>query len=133
MIGRSTVLALVIGEPDPTNNRSRGQSTRSATYSRCVVVLGKVQPGKGVVLRRPEDKGEPSDAATRSAAESSSNANGEESDGLRTAPELMLDLARKAAELVVERIENLPGEHAWDGEFRQGLVDQLMENPPEAG
>ncbi len=49
------------------------------------------------------------------------------------APELMLDLARKAAELVVERIENLPGEHAWDGEFRQGLVDQLMENPPEAG
>ena len=49
------------------------------------------------------------------------------------APELMLDLARKAAKLVVERIENLPGEHAWDGEFRQGLVDQLMENPPEAG
>ena len=49
------------------------------------------------------------------------------------APELMLDLARKAAELPVERIESLPGENAWDGEFKQGLVDQLMEEPPEAG
>ena len=49
------------------------------------------------------------------------------------APELMLDLARKAAELLVERIESLPGENAWDGEFKHGLVDQLMEAPPEAG
>ena len=49
------------------------------------------------------------------------------------APELMLDLARKAAELLVERIESLPGENAWDGEFKQGLVDQLMEAPSEAG
>ena len=40
--------------------------------------------------------------------------------GLRMAPELMLDLARQAAELVVERIESLPGDNAWDGEFRQG-------------
>ena len=49
------------------------------------------------------------------------------------APEVMLNLARRAAELLVERIKNLPGEHAWDGEFRQELVDQLMEDPPEAG
>ena len=45
----------------------------------------------------------------------------------------MLDLARKAAELVVARIDGLPGENAWDGEFRQVLVDQLMEKPPESG
>ena len=52
---------------------------------------------------------------------------------LRMAPEAMLDLARKAAELLVERIQNLPGENAWDGEFRQGLEDQLLKEPPEAG
>ncbi len=57
----------------------------------------------------------------------------EESDGLRMPREAMLDLARRAAELVVERIERLPGEHAWDGEFRQDLVDQLLEDPPESG
>ena len=45
----------------------------------------------------------------------------------------MLDLARKAAELVVARIDRLPEENAWDGEFRQILADQLMENPPEYG
>ena len=27
----------------------------------------------------------------------------------------------------------LPGENAWDGEFRQGLEDQLLEDPPEDG
>ena len=57
----------------------------------------------------------------------------EESDGLRMSPDAMLDLARRAAELLVERHEGLPGEHAWDGEFRQVLVDQLMEDPPESG
>ncbi len=30
-------------------------------------------------------------------------------DGLTMAPELMLDLARRTAELLVERIEGLPG------------------------
>ncbi len=45
----------------------------------------------------------------------------------------MLDLARKAAELVVARIGRLPQENAWDGEFRQILADQLMEAPPEHG
>lgn len=45
----------------------------------------------------------------------------------------MLDLASKAAELLVERIENLPGETAWEGEFRRILDDQLMEDGPENG
>ena len=45
----------------------------------------------------------------------------------------MLDLARKAAEILVERIERLPGEDAWEGDFRQGLEAQLLENPPEDG
>ena len=49
------------------------------------------------------------------------------------APELMLDLARKAAELLVERIEGLPKAHAWEGDFQQILADQLMEDPPEHG
>ena len=47
--------------------------------------------------------------------------------------EQMLDLGQKALELVVERIESLPGENAWDGEFRQALEDQLIEDPPEEG
>ena len=57
----------------------------------------------------------------------------EESDALRMSREAMLELARRAAELLVERLERLPEEHAWDGEFRQDLVDQLMEDPPESG
>lgn len=54
-------------------------------------------------------------------------------DGLRMAPELMLDLARKAAEFLVERIEGLPKESAWEGDFQQILADKLMEDPPEQG
>ena len=56
-----------------------------------------------------------------------------ESDVLRMSREAMLELARRAAELLLERAERLPDEHAWDGEFRQDLVDQLMEDPPESG
>ena len=54
-------------------------------------------------------------------------------DDLAMAPEQMLDLARRAAELLVERIGDLPGENAWDGEFKQVLDHQLMAAPPEAG
>ena len=43
---------------------------------------------------------------------------GEGDNGLQMAPELMLDLAHKAAEFLVERIQNLPEKEAWDGEFR---------------
>lgn len=49
------------------------------------------------------------------------------------APEAMLDLARQAAELLVDRIHGLSGENAWDGEFREGLLASLMEDPPEQG
>ena len=52
---------------------------------------------------------------------------------LRMSREQMLDLGQKALELVVERIESLPGENAWEGEFRQVLEDQLLEGPPEDG
>ena len=54
-------------------------------------------------------------------------------NGLQMAPGEMLDLARRAAELLVERNQNLPGEGAWDGEFREGLEAALMEGPPEQG
>ena len=57
----------------------------------------------------------------------------EADNSLQMAPELMLELARKAAELLVARTETLPGENAWDGEFRQGLEKQLLKDPPKDG
>ena len=57
----------------------------------------------------------------------------EEFNSLQMDPGTMLALARKAAELIVARIDGLPGENAWDGEFRQILADQFMESPPENG
>ena len=54
-------------------------------------------------------------------------------DDLQMTPEVMLDLARRTAELVVERTGKMPEENAWDGEFRQILSDQLMEILPEDG
>ena len=60
-------------------------------------------------------------------------ASGSEINSLRMTPEAMLDLAHRAAELLVERIENLPGEGAWDGDFQQELEKQLMAEPPEEG
>ena len=71
--------------------------------------------------------------STRSAGSGESSSPGQGSDGLQMAPDLMLDLARQATEIVVDRIRDLPGENAWDGEFRQALLDELMEDPPEAG
>ena len=58
---------------------------------------------------------------------------GEARNGLQMPPEVMLDLAHKTAELIVERIESLSNEGAWDGDFRQELEDQLVEDPPEDG
>ena len=52
---------------------------------------------------------------------------------LQMAPELMLDLARQTAELLVERIERLPEQGAWDGDFQRELEDRLLEDPPEEG
>ena len=52
---------------------------------------------------------------------------------LRMSPDAMLNLARSAAELAVARIESLPRENAWDGEFQEGLERTLLEHPPEEG
>ena len=54
-------------------------------------------------------------------------------DGLSMPPEEMLELAEKTARLIVERIESLPRESAWEGDFRQELEAQLAEDPPESG
>ena len=54
-------------------------------------------------------------------------------DGLQMTPALMRDLAHQAAEFLVERIERLPAGDAWEGDFRQELEKQLMEDPPEDG
>ena len=52
---------------------------------------------------------------------------------LEMSSEVMLDLARRTAELLVERIEGLPEENAWDGDFRKSLEPTLLEEPPEEG
>ena len=65
------------------------------------------------------------------AAEAGSDA--QEAGDLRMSRAQMLDLEQKALELVVERMESLPGENAWEGEFRQILEDQLLEDAPEDG
>ncbi|MCY4421074.1 MAG: aminotransferase class I/II-fold pyridoxal phosphate-dependent enzyme [Gammaproteobacteria bacterium] len=57
----------------------------------------------------------------------------ESSSEFQMTPELMMDLARKAAELLVERMEGLPEQDAWEGEFKEELNDRLMEDPPEDG
>ena len=54
-------------------------------------------------------------------------------DDLAMEPEQMLDLARRTAELLVKRIQDLPEENAWDGEFKQVLDHKLMTAPPEEG
>ncbi|MDE0046745.1 MAG: aminotransferase class I/II-fold pyridoxal phosphate-dependent enzyme [bacterium] len=54
-------------------------------------------------------------------------------DTLQMSREEMIDLGRKVVDLVVQRIESLPGENAWEGEFRQVLEEQLREDPPEFG
>ena len=81
---------------------------------------------------RSDRKGEASYASTEK-GKSGTGPCGEARDGLRMAPGLMLDLARLAAELLVERIENLPGESAWEGDFQQVLEGQLLEDPSEDG
>ena len=84
------------------------------------------------MAERPGGIGETPDAS-KSDPEPSAGRHEDARDGLSMAPELMLDLARKAAELVVARIEGLPKENAWEGDFQQILADRLMEDPPERG
>ena len=52
---------------------------------------------------------------------------------LQIPPDEMLNLAHQTAELLIKRIENLPGEDAWDGDFQQELEARLLEEPPETG
>ena len=54
-------------------------------------------------------------------------------NGLEMAPEFMLELARRAAEILVERNRELRAEDAWEGDFRQSLEASLLEDPPERG
>ncbi len=55
------------------------------------------------------------------------------SGDLQMSREQMLDLGQRALGVVIERIENLPGESAWEGGFREVLEDRLLEGPPEDG
>ena len=71
----------------------------------------------------------PPDQVAGQRAESVNGSFGE----LQMPPETMLDLANRTAELIVERITKLREQHAWDGEFKKELEDQLMEDPPEHG
>ena len=52
---------------------------------------------------------------------------------LELPPGEMLDLARRAAELVVERLDRLPAEPAWRGGTRAELEAVLREPAPESG
>ena len=53
--------------------------------------------------------------------------------GLRMPPDVMRELAEHVTEILVRRNVRLPGDRAWDGEFKQELAERLMEDPPEAG
>ena len=52
---------------------------------------------------------------------------------LQMAPETMRELAHHVADLLIERNVRLPGERAWEGDFKDALADRLDEDPPEAG
>ena len=62
-----------------------------------------------------------------------SPAEGARRSELELPPDVMLDLAHRAAELVVERFERLPSEPAWRGGSRAELEALLREDPPEEG
>ena len=53
--------------------------------------------------------------------------------GLGMTPDAMRRLAAKATEALIDRIDGLGDEHAWDGEFREVLESQLGGPPPERG
>ena len=52
---------------------------------------------------------------------------------LEMSPEQMMASAQRAAELVIERIQNLPEEPAWRGASRSELEAIMREEPPEEG
>jgi len=84
-----------------------------------------VDEHSGNAGRRPgrtEQSGSPSPSVAR-----------EGRDGLQMAPEFMRELAGQAAEILVQRIEGLHSQDAWDGDFREALEASLLEEPPEHG
>ncbi len=83
-------------------------------------------PAKHSMQESPENRQIPADAQ---GSGSDSGACGD----LQMSPDIMLDLANRTAELIIERITKLPDENAWDGEFKKELEDRLMEDPPEHG
>ena len=52
---------------------------------------------------------------------------------LQMAPEEMRELAHHVVEILIERSARLPGERAWEGDFKDALSHQLDEDPPETG
>ena len=54
-------------------------------------------------------------------------------DGLQMTPEQMRDLAQLTADLLIGRIQNLPTQNAWDGDFQKQLESQLLDEAPEDG
>ncbi len=54
-------------------------------------------------------------------------------DGLRMTREEMTELARRTVEHLVERVDGLGDDQAWDGDFQWALEAKLLEAPPEDG
>ena len=88
-----------------------------------VFTVVRSDPGKKAAPHDPPEYG------TGHGTGTSAESNGD----LQMSPETIHELANKTAELIVERIRKLPEKHAWDGEFKKELEDQLMEEPPEQG
>ena len=76
-------------------------------------------------------EGPESDMASSPGGAPQAGAEGSTTSELQMSHEQMLELGRQALDLVVNRIENLPAEEAWDGEFRKVLEAHLAEDPPE--
>ena len=47
---------------------------------------------------------------------------------LQMAPEEMRELAHHVVEILIERSARLPGERAWEGDFKDALSHQLDED-----
>ena len=54
-------------------------------------------------------------------------------DGLRMTREEMIELAHRTVEHLVDRVDGLGDEQAWDGDFQKALEAKLLEAPPEDG
>ena len=85
-------------------------------------------------MGEPDRKAKASLTAEQEAASATgAGSNREPRDGLRMTREEMLELALKTVEHVVDRVDGLGDEQAWDGDFQKALEDKLLEAPPEDG